>query len=247
MRLFIDIGNSRIKLVEHKLHFGEVTTISNNTELLSEMISDCFEKLTRPEKIFVTNVAGNKFADVIRHQCGLKWSLVPQFLKVTKECSGVSNGYTNIEQLGIDRWAVIVAAWAMYQNTLLIVDCGSAVTVDLIHHDGSHLGGYIIPGCQMMTDGLTSNTDQISSLEIEQISSNPGRSTEECVVNGTIYAVIGFIEKLFHDFSQNTKSSFQCIITGGGAELFMNRLSIPYTYVPMLVFDGMKIISENCE
>ncbi|MGK0299040.1 MAG: type III pantothenate kinase [Gammaproteobacteria bacterium] len=243
MRLYVDIGNSRTKLVEKTLGFGYVTAVVNDLNNMSSLLSSYIENLSMPDKIIVSNVAGEQYAKNFTLLCEEKWAISPQYLNVTRECLGVQNSYVNINQFGVDRWAAIVAAWNQNKSNLLVVDCGTAVTADIVLHSGIHQGGYIIPGVKLMIDGLTNFTDNISSIDIKSIADDPGKTTEECVTNGSCYAVVAFIEKLLNDLNIKSATSFHCIITGGGSAVVMNGLSIPFTYAPNLVFEGMEMIS----
>jgi type III pantothenate kinase len=198
-----------------------------------------------PDKIIVSNVAGEQYAKIINLFCEEKWAVSPQYLDVTRECLGVQNNYFNINEFGVDRWAAIVGAWNKNKSNLLVVDCGTAVTADIVLHNGMHQGGYIIPGVNLMIGGLTDFTDNISSIDIKSISDEPGKSTQECVINGSCYAVVAFIEKLINDLNIKFSTSFHCIITGGGSAVVMNGLSISFTYAPNLVFEGMEMISGD--
>jgi type III pantothenate kinase len=247
MRLYVDIGNSRTKLVESSSGFGQVTEIKNDLNNMSSLLSLYFENISLPDKIIVSNVAGEQYANILTLLCEKKWVISPHYLNVTRECLGVQNSYVNINQFGVDRWAAIVAAWNTNRSNLLVVDCGTAVTADIVLHNGIHQGGYIIPSVNLMIDGLTNFTDNIPAIDIKSITDDPGKSTEECVTNGSCFAVVAFIEKLVNDLNTKFATSFHCIITGGGSAVVMNRLSIPFTYDPNLVFVGMEMISGEYE
>ena len=118
MRLYVDIGNSRTKLVEKKSGFGDVTEIANDLNNMSSLLSSYIENISMPDKIIVSNVAGEQYAKIITLLCEAKWAMSPQYLNVTRECLGVQNSYININQFGVDRWAAIVAAWNKNKSNL---------------------------------------------------------------------------------------------------------------------------------
>ena len=138
----------------------------------------------------------------------------------------------------------IIAAWHKYRCNLCVIDCGSAVTADVVSANGIHLGGYILPGQNMMIRTLAQNTGKISYSDPGKISGVPGQSTEECITNGTILAVSSFIDNTFKAFKQDNNDPSHCVITGGGAESILGQLSVNYDLEPLLVFEGMKIVSS---
>ena len=244
MKLYIDIGNSRTKLVEDNNGFGEVTSILNNADSLYASLSACLESTATPDQIVVSNVGGKKLSEIVTEVCEKKMSISPLFLEVDKDFGAVRNGYVQYHQLGIDRWVAIIAAWNMYKCNIMIVDCGSVITVDMVLDSGEHQGGYIIPGNRMMMQALMKNTSKILVANSDISTGLPGRSTKECVTNGSIEAVISFIESKSKSLDYNSDKPYRCIITGGGADVLLDRLSIPHEYIPLLVFEGMKIINE---
>jgi type III pantothenate kinase len=243
LNLYVDIGNSLTKLVGDKDGFDKVTSIVSDADTLEASLSVYFENLETPEQIFVANVAGRKLAKIVSDLCEKKFSVRPQFLKVSRESGKVRNGYTQYQQLGVDRWAAIVAAWNKYKCNVFVVDCGSAITLDLVQDSGEHLGGFIIPGNRMMIQALIKYTADVSTTITDDYSGIPGRSTAECVSNATIDAIVSYIEYKFSSLTRNGDNSYICIITGGGANNIMDRLSITYNHEPLLVFEGMKIIT----
>lgn len=243
MKLYIDIGNSYIKSVEDKDGLGEITSILNDEHSLEMLFSKYVRNLETPEQIIVSDVVGGKVAEIISNICRREWAISPKYLEVSKESCNVHNGYNKFSQLGIDRWAGIIGAWNKYKSCLCIVDCGSTVTLDIVLESGEHQGGYIIPGNYLMMRTLVENTSKIL-VTTSEITSVPGRSTVECMANGTTSAVSSFIENKFNSLNNAGEKIFRCVITGGGADVIMEHLTISYDYDPLLVIEGMKMINE---
>ena len=70
-----------------------------------------------------------------------------------KQC-GVRNGYAKPAQLGSDRWAALIAAWHLVQRKCLVVDSGTATTIDTLSGQGEFVGGLILPGVELMQRSL---------------------------------------------------------------------------------------------
>ncbi|MEX2353865.1 MAG: type III pantothenate kinase, partial [Gammaproteobacteria bacterium] len=166
----------------------------------------------------------------------------PEYVEVSAESNGVRNGYRDINQLGVDRWLAMIAARDKYNGNLCVVDCGSAVTIDMVDADGQHQGGYIIPGHYLMQQSLVNNTSRLSVSGVYKPTVALGRSTGECINNGTILAVSCLIEHVIQTAGTRSSSDYKCIITGGGAAEVMALLKIDYSHEPLLVIDGIRLL-----
>ncbi len=147
--------------------------------------------------------------------------------------------------MGVDRWLALVAGWSEYRDNLCIVDFGTAITVDLVLADGRHLGGYILPGTRLMGELLNRRTRGVRVSAEEATGLFPGKSTGECLGNGTRLAVVALIERVVSNAAKEYGSDFRCIITGGDAAEFREWLSPVTVYVPDLVLQGMVIVSGD--
>ena len=94
-----------------------------------------------------------------------------------------------------------------------LIDCGTAVTVDLLRQDGQHLGGVIFPGAQLMRQALYQNTQRIPAEE-SLFAGIAGQTTRDCVAGGTTQAVIGALEHICAQARLQLSSQLQCVITG---------------------------------
>jgi len=194
-----------------------------------------------PERILVANVAGDTAAMMLTRACREIWSKEPEYLAVKNEYRGFTQGYPDRNRLGIDRWLAMLAAWNRYQSELCVIDCGSAVTIDIISDTGIHQGGYIIPGSHLMQQALARDTAGITLPENTPLSDCPGLTTAECVVNGTVIAVVASIEYIARNTATADKDLLPCVITGGGADKVMEKISIPCRHEPHLVMEGIRL------
>ena len=104
--------------------------------------------------------------------------------KLGLESGSVRNGYEDIAQLGVDRWAAIVGAYTHFGSAVCIVDAGTAVTVDLVRDGGRHLGGLIVPGLQLMRSSLEQDTEDIERFSKK--SSEPAAGAPSCPATWSI-------------------------------------------------------------
>ena len=149
----------------------------------------------------------------------------------------------------MDRWVAMIAAWAELQSSCLIVDAGTAVTLDAIDDDGFHLGGQIIPGVEAMLDSLLSATSDISLVKISSKHSADdlkmfSRNTAAAIREGSQNAVAGAIERAIRTLQSNSYNP-TVILTGGGASHILGALDEAPLHRPDLVLQGLAYMLEN--
>lgn len=242
MRLLVDIGNSRIKWAEEV--DGQILpgkSIDFPLDGMEAFPGAAMEQLAAPRQILVSNVAGPRIEGIFRKFCLVTWSLHPEFMTVTGKAAGVTNGYDDVRQLGVDRWMALLAAWHFYSRPVCIIDCGTALTLDLLGRDGKHIGGYIIPGPATMVQSLMNRTSQIESNVTEGRTLLPGRTTSDCVNNGTIAAVVAFVNTGIYQLQQLYEDDLAVVVTGGAAGALLKFLPDGIDHDPCLVLRGISI------
>ena len=176
----------------------------------------------------------------------------PVRLRSLEYVAGVQSGYVEPEKLGVDRWLALVGAAAIVQNGApvdkLIVDAGSAITVDLLTKEGKHLGGAILPGFntsikrfkQIMSKA---DFDHPDILSIDK----PGCSTEACIhINyQSVVTDRAMIDNLIENWLSRLASDAILIVAGGDAAQIQSYGSHTRHEVPDLVFRGMIKQLEN--
>lgn len=235
MILDIDAGNTRIKwriLAEGKvLASGEQSTDSVQRGAHLEISAK-----GSPERIRLSSVAGSEVIETLQNQLTGQFNVTVDLAQVSAEAAGVTCGYKDYRQLGVDRWLALVAAYNKYAKPVIVVDAGSAVTIDIVDGDGLHLGGYIVPGLRLMHRALWEGTDQIK-VELKQgvELSGPGASTDEAVDKGCVLMLVAMIESMVE--------RYQCltVITGGDGQMLREQLSVDAEYFPDLVMDGLAV------
>ncbi len=246
MNLLVDIGNSRIKWAQQSeagLQPYSACTYDEANPL--ESLESCWHKLSRPRQVYVSNVAGKKIADEISACLDRLWAMTPVFLSVSRQAAGVMNGYDDINQLGVDRWLAMIAAWNRYQSPVCVVDCGTAMTIDVVRASGQHAGGVIVPGLSLMSSVLNSQTQQIDSSLNPELSTALGQNTRDCVSNGALISTISLIKYMLERVMSEHGKSSRCIITGGYAEEIQGFLEFDYDYDPNLVLNGMALLIDK--
>jgi type III pantothenate kinase len=152
----------------------------------------------------------------------------------------VCNAYQQPEQLGVDRWLALVAVRRHYQIPACIVDCGTAITVDLMDVNGKHQGGLISPGLTLMRKALTEGTEALQFLETDYVF-GPANFTGAAIYSGTLSAAAGLIEHVL----TRQPGTVQLILTGGDAKLIARQLMGKPVIDTNLVLRGLAMVVES--
>jgi len=160
MKLLIDIGNSDVKWCTTKNETITDIKRAKKKDFLTT-IKDEWQKYTAPQEIRISNVSGEAIQQQITDHCQTLWGKNPYIAKSTKRNGKIINNYQPPENLGIDRWLAVIAAYNRTHDTTCIIDFGTATTIDIIDNQGTYQGGYILPSYQKTTETLTTQTANI--------------------------------------------------------------------------------------
>ncbi|ODS22361.1 hypothetical protein AB835_14610 [Candidatus Endobugula sertula] len=248
MLLEIDIGNTRIKWRVRQQ--SQIVAADNAlTALLLDEASfdEVFSEidLSLIDKVYVASVVP-RCHQFLSNWC-MRWSIVPVFAITACYQAGLMNAYNDVSQMGVDRWLALLAAYERSKDPCLIVDAGSAVTIELLC-EGSHLGGYIVPGLNLMRNSLFSDTSQVQVTNT-RYPDKPcvGASTEEAVLSGLPLMLLGLIT-LAADELSTTGRKVKIFVTGGDGDYLANLLAAygfsSVEYISDLVLDGLRLSIE---
>jgi type III pantothenate kinase len=195
--------------------------------------------LPPPARIIVANVAGSAREQQLRDLCAA-WEAVPEFIAARSAQCGVTNRYERAERLGSDRWAALIGAWKHQQRACLVVNCGTATTVDALSDQGEFLGGTILPGLRLMRQSLAHNTAQLPDAA-GMLQDFP-RDTADAIYSGAIRATQGAIR---YQYGLLQNAAAVCLLSGGAADQIQMQLGIPVERVDNLVLQGLQMIGET--
>jgi type III pantothenate kinase len=241
--LTVDSGNTNIRWGLHDgsgwLKRGAVA--QSNKALLEQDWKDIRE----PSCIIVSNVASMQAKSDLSELLS-RWKAEPQWVSATAYQCGVRNYYQDPAQLGSDRWAALLAAWQMQRQGCLVVDAGTAITIDALSDTGEFLGGIIIPGIDLMQKALVGNTAFLKS-EAGKFRDYPD-STADAIHSGALHAIAGAVERMTALLTLTLGRVPDCILSGGGAQQLHPQLHGNATVVDNLVLEGLVVIAqENLE
>ncbi|MBC8007169.1 MAG: type III pantothenate kinase [Prolixibacteraceae bacterium] len=234
MILAVDVGNSRVKWALHDgrsfLREGRVAHAD------FDALNAQWSSLPAPSSIVIANVAGDETGQRLRKFLQ-RWQIAPRWATSAQAQAGVINCYDEALQLGVDRWAALIGARAHSSEPCVVVNAGTAMTVDALTARGEFLGGIIVPGFNLLHESLASNTARLSA-ERGNFTPFP-RTTRDAITSGAIQALCGAIERMRDAMLVAGHREPAMIISGGAGELVARHLGRPVRIVDKLVLEGL--------
>jgi len=233
--LYLDIGNSHIKLAQKKGIEWEIIYKASNGS--SKNISEVIKEFPDTEWIVISSVRRdilNKLLEDL-HFVNVK-------VLTTTLIDRVNLDYKSPETLGMDRFLTCYGAISATDNDVICIDAGTACTVDWITNEGIYRGGIIMPGLKLFYKAIDNEFPELPSVEYHLPHNWPGKTTAESVQWGTggafIMAIDGFIRK----YLEHIDTEADLFITGGDSLYLMENLqsSLNVHHRPYLLFDGME-------
>ncbi|MCC6124978.1 MAG: type III pantothenate kinase [Pirellulales bacterium] len=153
------------------------------------------------------------------------------------------------DMVGIDRLVDAVAVNRLRRPNApaVIVDVGSAITVDLLSPDGAFLGGSILPGLAMSARAMHKFTDLLPLIETADLANPPpalGTCTEEAMRSGLFWGAVGAIRQLIEELSSYTDAPPEVFLTGGAGATVAKLLGTNTRHVPHLTLAGIALAAE---
>ncbi len=237
MILDIDAGNTRIKW--RVLDQGRAISCGDQlTESVRQLAALDITDAESIQRIRLSSVAGSDIIESLQNQfnCPLEFAVVDE------SAAGIICGYKDYQQLGVDRWLAVIAAHKKTADSLIVIDAGSAVTIDIVGAQGAHQGGYIVPGLRLMHQALWQGTEHIK-VEAKSVANitTPGRSTDDAVDKGCLLLLVSTIESLVNQYG------CKLVITGGDGLMLRDQLSVQADYYPDLVLEGLAVAGVGFE
>jgi type III pantothenate kinase len=239
--LAIDAGNTRVKW---GLFDANGTLLVNGACLNAEIV---YTKLPAATRIIISNVAGEyikkQLEEILPKHIPTHWITAKG-----SEC-GVNSRYDQPEKLGTDRWAALVAAWNIKQAPCVVVNAGTAVTIDALannHDQGEFIGGMILPGIYLMQQSLGVAAAQLPLIQAEKSTSALSeqfqdifaKNTADAMRAGAINAACGAIKQMHSALAVLTSEEKQTpyiFISGGNAQLIKDNLLSDVTNLALIV------------
>lgn len=235
MKLLIDAGNTNIKFAKFESH------------QCSELPQSSFMSLIKDADVIV--IAKVKeyslFTDV--ESKAKEYNVPVIYPKVKPQDFGVTCGYKNVKHLGIDRWLGVLAATASHPNRpLIVVDSGTAMTIDFVLPNKTHIGGWITPGLTLMKNSVVERAPLVFAHD-NVVEERIGTDTPSALLNGCLFSLVGIIDKardeLKRQLTDAEQNNILIVITGGDSGKITRLLTCDYVENKLLIFEGLSLFS----
>ncbi|MBA3695219.1 MAG: type III pantothenate kinase [Methylotenera sp.] len=215
--LAIDAGNTRVKWGL----FNATGRLTGHGACLNTELAGL--RFPAAEQVVISNVAGNiietQLKTLLANHANTHW------VASQTEACGVKNSYPQPEKLGTDRWAALIAAWHIKQAPCVVVNAGTAVTIDALEN-ATFNGGLIMPGIDLMQQSLYLGTAQlpIQNARKESTIDIFATSTNDAIYAGTHYAIVGAITLMVQELQKKTDKAPWILMSGGNATTIHRQL-----------------------
>ncbi len=266
MKLYVDLGNSYIKWALSDRE-GDVRSDEESPADPAAEIQLASNSLNLPlnqwhsliahnqwllqgtdqllfSQVLVSSVSQNENLALLLAYMKQHFSIECTLQKSERCWQSLHNAYVKPERMGVDRWLAMIAAWHKYHQACLVVDCGTAITIDAIDESGQHLGGHIVPGIQLLQKMLTGATAQVKMFADDKRNDEAdaiyGHSTSDAVTLGCQFMIRDYLQNRWQQFHKAQQNGL-LLITGGDGLEASSQLDMASSYHRDLVLQGLYI------
>jgi len=235
--LLIDSGNSAIKcrVVEQGGTVDEYFPVYQNSDLVD--FNNYLQSIST-DRIYLASVSSEQIKQRVNSL--IRETAIPfHEMSPLAELGGLINGYENFEQLGVDRWLTLIAAYDLTETDVIIIDAGTAIKIELLSRQKGFLGGAILPGFNTRLERFKALFPSIDFNHSDiNNSTRPGLSTVACI-NKQFPVTMGSINKILLDWLNLLDKPVTVLLCGKDAALLEHNLTLQHKVVSDLVFKGM--------
>ena len=246
MILAVDVGNTQILIA---LYEGDEIRDHWRLATNAERTSDEYAVLIRQ---FIGEVAieGVAISSVVPRATAALRNMSTKYFKLDPVVvePGTKTGMPilidNPREVGADRIVNGIGAYDIYGGPAVVIDFGTATTLDAVSAKGEYLGGAILPGIEISMDALFARADRLSRVELVEPRSVIGKSTVEALQSGAIYGFAGQVDGLCRRMQDELGES--TVVATGGLSGLIARYSTTIQHVdPWLTLHGLRLVYER--
>lgn len=269
MTLLVDVGNSAIKWTQLAAD-GTVAAAQRQSHrgvagIASQLADQWRGNVPRGAAVIACNVAGPEIVAAVEEAARTVELQAVRWLFTQRSFDGpiaLTNGYRNPAQLGADRWHCMLGACSTSNtqrtmNSLVVVNAGTATTVDCVDANGrdsgkarftgKFIGGVIAPGVRLMLESLALQTAGLPSADADFFDNAAAfpDNTDAAIVTGVLDAQAGLVHQIWHRFAARLHVEPRLILTGGHARALFSRLSMAADIEHNLVLRGLALRAQT--
>lgn len=252
--LLIDAGNSFLKwsfLENNQLSKLQKIEYKQNIQAFVEdyMSSESVDC----GRVILVSVRNDEFAKILEKVTSERNLIFTQVSSVDT-FGGIIHCYEEPHKLGADRYVAMIGAKSIAKSACIVIDSGTATTIDAIDDDGNHLGGVIFPGFQLSEKSLISDTDLLASWNDNKIESLSvfSNNTSQAISSGCLLsscvAINGISDQmilLMNKQKSNQNRVIPKLLCGGGASTILPHLGGEYQLKEDLIMQGLRVVAQQ--
>jgi type III pantothenate kinase len=247
MKLLLDIGNSRVKWALSGATLAPGVSVGHAGRALELALAE-IRPAAVPEEIWAASVASLELRTVVEAWANRQFGLPVTWVASRPHACGVHNAYADPARLGVDRWLAVIAGHARLQaseaGVALVVDAGTALTLDAVDRGGRHLGGLIAPGLATQRQSVRRQT-QVRAEEVRAaIPALLAQDTDAAVAWGTYHGVTALIERIYTGICREHANVLP-LLTGGDAQHLRSGLAPEWELASDLVLEGLQRVAAE--
>lgn len=248
MKYLIDIGNTHSKCALydgtlHPCHKVKTATIEQGLRALWE------SPPADLESVWVASVAGQSVDHSVQHLVAEQFGLEASFITPETPKNAPIRTHYQRQQLGVDRYVCLVAAWTMVHDKCIVIDCGTASTVDGLDANACHLGGVIFPSLATAYKGLHQVAEKLPWLDCDApLPATPeifATDTQAAIQAGCHTMLLASVEKSVQSMRDQLGEGTPLLVTGGLAQVVTQALGLSARIVSDLSLRGIAVLSNN--
>jgi len=240
--LLINIGNTRTQVGtyrDEKIHNPESICHSAPQRELEQLLSESFSEVSDSTNVMVLLSSVNRRAkENVRHI--LKTIKADLVLVIEEDLKVPIGRQLDPETIvGTDRLLNAAAAFSHLGQGCVVIDAGTAITVDFVDGKGTFHGGAIGPGAQTMLQSMHQHAEQLPDVTFEKPIEPVGHSTSQAMLSAVFYGIRGMVRELVEQYAEYAGAYPAVVATGGDAEVLFKDYELVEHMVPELTLLGM--------
>lgn len=251
MLLAVDVGNTNIVIgVFGDEELRATWQIATDVHKTADEYAVLLRNLLQGQGLALSDISGAILSCVAPPLVAVFGELCQRYLGIMPLVvgSGIRTGVRirtdNPREVGADRVANAAAAHHLYDGPLIVIDFGTATTLDAVSKEGDYLGGAIAPGIVVAAEALFEHTAKLPRVELHRPKQAIGKNTVSSMQSGIIFGYVGLIEGIVARIRQELGGVARVIATGGLAEVIAKETKVVDEVVPDLTLVGLRLIHE---